>query len=262
MMKDTVSVIFIESLKIRRSKIFSITVFLSVFVPLMMAFMMFIAKNPETAHKFGLLGAKATVINLQANWPTYFGILNMAMTGVGMVLFGFITSWVFGREYSDNTMKDLLAIPVRRTTIVASKFIVTAVWSIMLSAIFYILGISAGALINMTGWTNDLFLKSIGMFFAASALTIMLSMPVGLAASISRGYLLPVGFVIAVLMLSQFAGALGFSQYFPWSIPMVYVSDTGGDGVSLNVISYLILAITSILGLLSTRLWWCYADHK
>jgi ABC-type transport system involved in multi-copper enzyme maturation permease subunit len=41
--------------------------------------------------------------------------------------FAFVTSWVFGREYSDRTVKDLLALPAPRSSIVLSKFIVVVI---------------------------------------------------------------------------------------------------------------------------------------
>jgi len=47
---------------------------------------------------------------------------------VGLIGFAFVTGWVFGREYSDRTVKDLLALPTPRLSIVLSKFIVVAIW--------------------------------------------------------------------------------------------------------------------------------------
>ncbi|MEV0143917.1 MULTISPECIES: ABC transporter permease [unclassified Nonomuraea] len=37
-----------------------------------------------------------------------------------------IAIWLFGREFSDHTAKDLLALPTSRTAIVAAKFVVAA----------------------------------------------------------------------------------------------------------------------------------------
>lgn len=260
-MKNLFSTIWTESLKIRRSKIFLITILLSIFVPLIMGFMIFIAKNPDFAHKFGLLGTKATILNLQADWPTYLGLLNMAMVGIGLVMFGFITSWVFGREYSDRTMKDLLALPVPRSSIVLAKFMVIATWCIFLTLVFFALGMLAGAIVQITGWTNEIFFHGVSIFAGVSLLTILLGTPVAFFASFGRGYLSPIGFVLLALMASQFVGALGFAQYFPWSIPMLYTGGAGAESAQLGVMSYIILFLTSILGLIGTLAWWRYADQ-
>jgi ABC-2 type transport system permease protein len=260
-MKNTITVIFAESLKIRRSKIFLITVLLSVFVPLIMGFMIFIAKNPDLAYKFGLLGTKATVLNLKADWPTYLGLLNMAIVGIGLVMFGFITSWVFGREYSDHTMKDLLALPVPRSSIVIAKFLVIAVWCAFLTLVFFAFGMFAGAIVQIPGWSNEIFFHGFSIFAGASLLTILLGTPVAFFVSLGRGYLSPMGFVLLALMASQFVGALGFAQYFPWSIPMLYAGGAGTESAQLGVISYIILLLTSISGLIGTLVWWRLADQ-
>ena len=61
-----------------------------------------------------------------ADWQTYLGLLNQITAGAGLLGFALVTSWVFGREYSDRTVKDLLALPVSRSSIVVSKFILVA----------------------------------------------------------------------------------------------------------------------------------------
>lgn len=260
-MKSVISAITTEGLKVRRSRVFLITLILSIFVPSIMAFMVFIAKNPDIAHKFGLLGAKATIINLKADWPTYFGLLNVAIAGIGLVMFGFITSWVFGREYADNTGKDLLALPVSRFIIVAAKFIVIIVWCILLSFIFILMGIFGGTMINLPGFTQGILFQHIAIFTGASILTLMLISPVAFFASFGRGYLMPIGFVLLALMVSQFIGALGFAPYFPWSIPILFSGGAGSDSASLSLISYIIIFFTFIFGLVITFKWWSRADQ-
>lgn len=261
-MKNMTAVILTESLKARRSKIFLITVLFSVIVPLVMGFMIFIAKNPELARKFGLMGAKATVLNLKADWPTYLGLLNMSLAGIGLVLFGFITSWVFGREYSDHTMKDLLALPVPRSSIVRAKFIVIAGWCALLAFILLAFGMLAGAIIQIPGWSNEIFFHHVAVYAGVAFLTMLLSTPVAFFAGLGRGYLPPVGFVLLALMVSQFVGALGFAPYFPWSVPMLLAGGAGTESAQLGMASYVILLLTGILGLYGTLAWWRFADQK
>ncbi|RIE16942.1 ABC transporter permease [Candidatus Cryosericum septentrionale] len=260
-MKNILAAIWAEGLKIRRSKMLLITILTFMLVPVLMGLMMYLAKNPELAHKFGILGAKATVLNLQADWPTYFGLLNIAIVGIGLVGFGFVTSWDFGREYSDHTAKDLLALPAPRSSIVLAKFVVVAIWCALLSLILLSSGLIAGGVVQLSGWTSETASHSVSVFAVAALLTILLCTPVAFFASLGRGYLAPVGFVILVLGISQFMGALGFARYFPWSIPMLYTGAAGVESAQLGVISYIILFLTSILGLIGTLARWRYADQ-
>ena len=51
------------------------------------------------------------MMNFSADWNSYFGILTQSIGVGGVLIFGFVASWIFGREYSDGTAKDLLALP-------------------------------------------------------------------------------------------------------------------------------------------------------
>ena len=61
-----------------------------------------------------------------ADWPTYLDLLAQSIAVGGLILFSLIGSWVFGREFVDRTVKDLLALPTARSAIVAAKFLVIA----------------------------------------------------------------------------------------------------------------------------------------
>jgi len=70
----------------------------------------------------------------------------------GFFLFVFAVSWVFGREFSDGTVKDLLAVPVARASNYPRKFWVVAVWSVVLSVVIYLAGLVMGVVIGLPGW--------------------------------------------------------------------------------------------------------------
>ncbi|MFX0086774.1 MAG: ABC transporter permease [Candidatus Hodarchaeota archaeon] len=259
-MKGLVTACWAESLKIRRSKISLITILACLFMIMMMGLMMFISKNPDLARKFGLLGTKASLLDINADWITYFGLLNMVIAMAGLIGFAFITSWVFGREFSDHTITDLLALPVSRMSIVLSKFMVVGIWCVLLSLISIILGFLSGGIINLAGWSNEIIFQGVFTFIITSLLTILLCTPVAFLASYSRGYLAPISFVIFTVIIAQFVSILGYAPYFPWAIPALY-SGAAGESVQLGAISYIIIFLTSISGLIGTIAWWNIADH-
>lgn len=261
-MKDIFSTVWAESLKIRRSKMLWISLLVSLFMPMMMGLLTFVAKNPELAYKFGLLGTKATILRIKADWPSYIELFNMTIAAGGLIGFGFVTSWVFGREYSDRTAKDLLALPVSRSFIVLSKFMVIAIWCVLLSFIVIVFGLLIGGMLNLAGWSNDLVFHGIYTFAITSFLTILLCTPVAFFACFGRGYLAPIGFIILTMVIAQFVGVLGFAPYFPWAIPMLYTGAAGAESAQLGVVSYIILFFTAILGLITTLAWWRFADQS
>jgi ABC-type transport system involved in multi-copper enzyme maturation permease subunit len=260
-MKGIFPVIWAEALKIRRSKMLWISILVSLFMPMMMGLLMFVAKNPELAYKFGLLGTKATILKIKADWPSYIELFNMAIAGGGLIGFGFLASWVFGREYSDRTSKDLIALPVPRSFIVLSKFTAVAIWCVLLSFILIFFGLLIGLMINLAGWSNEIIFQGIYTFAITSFLTILLCTPVAFFACFGRGYLAPIGFVILTMVIAQFVGVLGFAPYFPWAVPMIYTGAAGAESAQLGIISYIILYFTSFLGLIATLAWWRFADQ-
>ena len=168
---------------------------------------------------------------------------------------------VFGREYTEQTIKDMLALPVSRTSIVISKFLVVFIWCFLLSIVLFITSVIIGKLIHIPDWTGDIFAKSTYKFFTTSFFTLLLSTIVALIASIGRGIIAPLGFVIFILIIAQFIILMGLGPYFPWAIPGVYTVAEGTEGMQLVFASYIILPVTSIIGLIGTIVWWQFADQ-
>jgi ABC-2 type transport system permease protein len=259
-MKGILATLWAESLKIRKSKILWLTILAFLFIPMMMGLLMFVAKNPELSSKLGIMGTKASMFG-KADWFAYFGLLAQSIAGIGLMGFGFVTSWVFGREYSDRTVKDILALPVSRSFIVLSKFIVVVIWCVLLSFIFFAFGLIIGGIIHISGWSSEIAFQFAYKYTITSLFTILLCTPVAFFASYGRGYLPPMGFVIITLVTANFIGIIGLGPYFPWAIPGLYSVGAGTEGVQLGIVSYIILFFTSVLGLISTFAWWRYADQ-
>jgi ABC-2 type transport system permease protein len=251
-----------ECLKIRKSKVFWLSIIFFVFVSFMMGLLMFVQIHPEISGKLGMVGTKASMLRLgEPNWKNYFSLLTQGIAAIGLVGYGFVTSWVFGREYSDKTVKDILALPVSRSYIVLSKFIVITLWSVLLTLIFFISAILVGKIAGISGWSDQIISEFARTFTIVSCLSILLCTPVAFFASFSRGYLLPFAFIILTLLLANFTGFVGLGPYFPWAIPGI-LSVPPTEDLHLNTASYIILLLTSILGYIGTLAWWRFADQK
>ncbi len=262
-MKSIMATLWVESHKILKSKIFWLSIVFFLFVVFMMSLIMFVQKYPEISGKLGMVGTKAMMLRLgDSNWNNYFGLLSQGIAGIGLVGYGFITCWIFGREYSDHTIKDILALPVSRSYIVLSKLIVTALWCMLLSVIFFIFGIFMGKIIGISGWSGDIVSQFAYKFTVISLLSILLCTPVAFFASYSQGFMFPMGFVILTMIAANFTGLVGLGPYFPWAIPGIFSAPAGDESMHLGMISYFILIFTSIAGYFGTVLWWRFADQK
>lgn len=260
-MSKIITCVSIEGKKFFRSKVPLITMFVLMLVPFIGGFFMFVLKDPSLAQKLGFISTKAQIVG-EANWTSYLSLLAQAIAIGGLLVFGFITSWIFGREYSDRTIKDLLALPISRSIIVFSKFIVAVLWCLILSIFVLVLGLIVGKVVDIPGWSSDIMIRGTLVFIICSILTILLSTPVAFFASVGRGYLSPIGFMVFTLVLAQIIAVTGYGQFVPWSIPAMISGAAGNDNVIIESISIIIVLLTSIFGLVGTMFWWRYADQS
>lgn len=255
-MNNLSQAIWVEMLKARRSKAPVLTALGFLMVPLSGGFFMIILKDPEFARRAGLISAKAQMLVGVADWPAYLEFLAQAVTIGGLILFSLVGAWVFGREYSDRTLKDLLALPTSRAAIVLAKFVVIALWSAALTVMICIVGLGVGAAVGLPAAPLQAILQGGARLAIGTLLTIASVTPIIFFASAGRGYLPPMGVAIIVVFLVQVIGIAGWGEYFPWSIPAMYA-----QGENLGIASYLIVFLASTAGAVGTFLWWAFADQ-
>src|SRR4051812_22126565 len=150
-MGDFTAAVRVELLKLRRSRIPWITALGFSLVAVVDALFMVILKDPAAARSSGLLGAKAQLAVGVADTSTALGFLSQAAGIGGVFVFGLVFIWVFGREFADRTVKDLLALPVPRVAIVAAKFAVGAAWCLVLAAWTGLLGVAVVIALRLPG---------------------------------------------------------------------------------------------------------------
>ena len=258
-MNNLSHMVWIELRKAIRSRMPLWTALGSLFLPLGIAFLIFVSKNPEISRKIGLVSAKADLLAYSAtDWSSYLGLYGMIIAAVGFLLFVLVVSWVFGREFADGTLKDMLAVPVPRGGILLAKFTTVAIWSVALSIVIYVAGLVIGAVIKLPGGSISLILQGSTMVLVTTGLVILGVPPFAFFASVGRGYLLPIGVAVLTLMTTNLMMVVGWAEYFPWAVPGLYAQ---GE-TPLPPVSYWIVLFTALVGMLATYLWWKYADQS
>ncbi len=256
-----------EMLKARRSKVpLGTAVGISI-MPIVGGLFMVIMKDPERARAMGLIGAKAQLLTSgAADWPTYFDFLSVGTSAMGALLFAFITAWVFGREFSDRTVKDLLALPTPRWAIVVAKFALTVLWVLGLSVLVFVLGLGVGTAVSLPGWSVGLAWTSFRTLVVAALLNFMLMPFVAFFASVGRGYIPPLGWAVSTLGMAQVAGLMGWGSWFPWAVPglysMMFSVMYGQRAEPPALHSYVVVALTFVAGVVGTVVWWRSADQS
>ena len=261
MLVELRAALWAETLKARRARMPVVTLVGFALAPLMSALFMKILLDPAWAARFGMLTTKAQFSAAHGDWPTYFGLLTQAMAVGGFIIFSLVVIWLFGREYSDQTAKDLLALPTPRATIVTAKLCLTVLWCAVLTLWIYLLGLTLGALIGLPGWTADVWLHATVRYAATAGLTIALTLPFAWVASAGRGYLPAIGATVLLIFLAQVLSVLGLGPWFPWAAPGLLSGAAGPEAQNLGVGTYLLVAAAVLGGVAGVIAWWRAADQ-
>ncbi len=260
-MNGFLSALRVEILKVYRSKVLPFTAVGFSLIPLAGGLFLIILKDPEAAKSMGLISTKAQITVGVADWPAFFNLLAGAVAAGGIILFSIIPIWIFGREFSEHTVKELLSLPTSREAIVSAKFLVTAIWTLALTLFLFGVGLVVGRLVVIPGWSTELLRAAFSDIMLGAVLTLATMPFVAFFASLGRGYLLPFGWTFFTVFLAQIAARLGWGDWFPWSVPALFSGMAGPRAEIIGLHSYIILILTGLLGLGATLYWWRSADQ-
>jgi ABC-2 type transport system permease protein len=256
-MRGLGAALYAEALKARRSLVPWLVGAFATLPPAMLGMMMAIKKHPAGAQRFGLLTEKSRLLGGAADWPTFLGLVGQMMGAMGAIAFAILAAWVFGREFADRTCRLVLATPTRRSATVAAKTGVSAMWCLLLAAWMLVAAFAVGAAVGMPGLTWPLVCGSLAVAGRATLLWLVLLPVTALVASVGRGYLLPIGCAIAIVIVAQFVNATGWAPWFPWCVAMT----SGTPGTQVAAPSVVIVILTGVLCAVATWLWWERSDQ-
>ncbi|MBN2168162.1 MAG: ABC transporter permease [Actinobacteria bacterium] len=260
-MKGFKNALWAEMLKARCSKMPLLSVLVCCIIPVVCGLFMLILKNPDFAKNIGLIGAKAQLAAGSADWPSYLAVIAQATAIAGLMLFSLIAIWLFGREYSDRTLKDILAVPTSRAEIVAAKFTLLVVWSVFLSGLILGLSFIVGAAVDIPKWSQSTAFSATGHIAGCAGLTVLIILPVAFVTCAGRGYLPGFGYTLITLAVGMIFAATGWGVYIPWSIPALYSGAAGSEGGQPGAVGFILVVLTGIIGVAVTFYWWTHADQ-
>ncbi len=249
-----------EFLKLRRSRITWFSLLALSLGPLGGALFMWIVREPGRAAQLGLLGTKANLAGLEATWPAYLALLTLFVGIGGMLLLSFIVAYVFGREYAEGTAKNLLALPVARPSFVLAKFVVAAAWWLALVAAVLAEAFVIGSALGLPDFAPGLALSAGRNALLAAGIPYLLVPVVAWITLLGRGYLAPLGFTLAMLVLGNVFARTGWAPWFPWSIGALLLGTVGQPAQTLPPGSFVVLGLTFIAGIAATIWQFNYAD--
>jgi ABC-2 type transport system permease protein len=248
-----------EFAKLRRSWVPLVTAAVMAAAVCGAGLLIWIVQHPELAASLGLLGTKANLAGLQANWPA-FGDYVVAICGAsGLLLLAFIVAFVFAREYLEDTAKNMLASPVPRWAFVVAKLMVAATWWLALVVWLLLLGFIEGSVMGLPDFSVPTAIVIVAGTAQAAIVCYLLVPMVAWVTVASRNALAGVGFALGMLLLGNLLGHTGWAVWFPWSIAALLFGLTG-DPEPISAISLAIVVVTCAVGVAATIRHFARAD--
>jgi len=235
--------IYCELLKLKRSKMLPLSILGALATPIMMAL-----EALQTHFKY-----PERIFTLN---DIYDNSLLYAMLLMNIMVFAAITAYLFSREYTENTLKTILPVPIPRAGLVIGKFLTLFLWSIMLtivtwtgslilSGIYHVIfGLSGFYITIALQWLLKLLLGGVLMFLTIS--------PYAFLAERSKGLVVPMITSAVMVMGSAALCNQDFGALYPWTATYFLVKgrmESTGYPISLAIA---IIILVSVMGFYAT----------
>ena len=231
-----------EFLKLKRSKIFLLSLLGAILPPLLM----FIA---------------VTSFDEGQTFEALFTNVNMYMSAMfAVMIFAIIISYLFGREYNEHTLKTMLTIPVSRSKFLLSKYVMFLVWIVILTIVTSISTLIFGFIAGLDGFSLSLSAKCFAQLLYANVLLFLTFSPfVFISLFITNMVPAMVGGA-ALALVNLMVYGQNWAPFVPWVCPYLIASgEIAQYGVSITV-SYAIILATFLIGLVISHSYFIKTD--
>ena len=231
-----------EFLKLKRSKIFLLSLMGAILPPLLM----FIA---------------VTAFGEGNTFELLFTNVNMYMSALfAVLLFAIIISYLFGREYNEHTLKTMLTIPISRGKFLISKYIMFLVWIVILTVVTSISTLIFGFAAGLEGFSINLFAESFAQLLYANVLLFLTFSPfVFISLFITNMVPAMVGGATLTLVNLMVHGQ-NWAPFVPWVCPYLIASGEIAEYSASITVSYGIILATFAIGLAVSYIYFTKTD--
>src|SRR5699024_5320120 len=135
----------------------------------------------------------------------------------GVPLYGVLTTYLFNREYMENTLKHILTIPVSRRGFIVSKMLLLFLWIMMLTYIACTLTLVLGMLTQFDCLIFSIVFDYISQFSIGGLFLFILSTPIILVTLVMKNYVPTIIFTVVITLINVMGGNSEHRALFPWA---------------------------------------------
>jgi ABC-2 type transport system permease protein len=204
----------------------------------------------------------------RTSWHQFFALGPMTMgTWYGILLFGLITSFLFGREFTQGSATAMLTAPTRREYFVVAKFLIAAVWVFVLAVLALVAQAAGATVLGLSGFSWSELWPTVGDVLTVALLIFLTQPVVAFLAVASRGVFAPMIFSAFGFTAGMIGGIAGWGDWLPWAMPTAvggtFLSTVGiSPDAELSAASWAIAVGVFIIGVVATLVWVNRADSR
>ncbi|MCE5173226.1 ABC transporter permease [Paenibacillus profundus] len=208
----------------------------------------------------GYLDYKAKKPDMPVLFSEAFSQTNLyVLLLIGTLLYGVITAYLFNREYVEDTLKNLLTIPVSKISFIASKLVLLFIWILVLTLVAWGLTFILGWIGQYEGLSAGVLLQSLKQFLIGGSLLFLLSTPTIFVTFLFKNYVPTIIFTAVITMGNVALANREYKALYPWSAVHL-IADNGFVPEYPPLYSYAAIIATAIIGLIATIVYFKKAD--
>ncbi|MBO5152534.1 MAG: ABC transporter permease [Methanobrevibacter sp.] len=231
-----------EFLKLKRSKIFLLSLIGAILPPLLM----FIA---------------VTSFDEGQSFEMLFANVNMYMSAMFAVLiFAIIISYLFGREYNEHTLKTMLTIPVSRGKFLLSKYLMFLVWIVILTIVTSLSTLIFGFAANLEGFSIKIVVDSFAELLYANVLLFLTFSPFVFVSLLITNMVPAMIGGAGLALVNLMVYGQNWAPFVPWVCPYLIASGEISQYTANISLSYVIILATFAIGLVISYVYFKKTD--
>ena len=231
--------IYCELLKLKRSKIVLITVLGAVVTPVFIFILHLTIQYRQPDAVF-----------VMADF--YDGALLFTMLMLGPIVYVVIATYLFSREYTENTLKTILSVPVKKFTFITGKFLMLFFYIIFLTGITWlvmsIFTIIFHGFFGFEEFGVRLAARFLGQMMIGGTLMFLTITPFAFLAIWTKGFVVPLITAATVVLGNMMVVNSELGELFPWVSSFLLVADGVKQFVYPFSLVVGLIAVVSILG--------------
>jgi len=189
-----------------------------------------------------------------------------SMLMFGLIVYVVIGAYLFSREYTENTLKTIITVPVSKLSFITGKFIVFFILVIVLSIISWIsiYGLSAifKAMFGLEGFSIAIATKYFGRAIIGGMIMFVTMSPFAFLSLWTKGFVVPVISAASVAMVNVMLSNSDLGALFPWTASYLLISDGLTQTGYPYSLAISLIAVVSVFGFVVSVVYFQREDVK